>query len=96
DFARTPWYNETNGKDHWSVTSMMFMGPGIRGGRVIGATDARQSPLTIDPSTLAVSEAGIRITPGHVHHSLRELLGFGENPVVEPFRVQGSAIPLFS
>jgi len=41
DFARTPWYNDTNGKDHWSITSMMMMGPGIRGGRVIGATDER-------------------------------------------------------
>lgn len=96
DFARTPWYNETNGKDHWSVTSMMFMGPGIRGGRVVGATDARQSPLTIDPATLALSESGVRITPGHVHHSLRELLGFSDNPLVEPFRVQGSPIPLFT
>ena len=30
DFARTPWYNDGNGKDHWSITSMMLMGPVLR------------------------------------------------------------------
>ena len=36
DFGRTPAYNAQNGKDHWNITSMMFMGAGIAGGRVIG------------------------------------------------------------
>jgi hypothetical protein len=95
DFARTPWYNETNGKDHWSITSMMFLGAGIRGGRVIGATDPRQSALSVDPTTLAVSESGVRITPGSIHQSLRQLLNLENNPIVDPFRVEGDAMPLF-
>jgi hypothetical protein len=76
DFARTPWYNDGMGKDHWPVTSMMMMGPGIRGGRVIGATDERQDARLVDPTTLeVVSAGGVRITPAHVHASLRQLAG---------------------
>lgn len=39
DFGRSPGYNSGQGKDHWSVTSMMMIGDGIAGNRVIGATD---------------------------------------------------------
>ena len=39
DFGRTPAYNAGNGKDHWNITSMMFIGPGITGNRVVGGTD---------------------------------------------------------
>ena len=73
DFGRTPGYNGTNGKDHWSITSMMLMGAGIRGNRVIGSTTERHHPNTIDPTTLGVVEDGIRITPGQVHLQLRKL-----------------------
>ena len=38
DFGRTR-YNGDGGKDHWPITSMMMMGAGISGGRVIGQTD---------------------------------------------------------
>lgn len=54
DFGRTPYYNSNNGKDHWSVTSMMIMGAGIPGNTVIGASDARFSLKTVDPDSLAV------------------------------------------
>ncbi|MFM7832893.1 MAG: DUF1501 domain-containing protein, partial [Planctomycetaceae bacterium] len=36
EMGRTPNYNNGNGKDHWSIGSGMFLGPGIRGDRVIG------------------------------------------------------------
>lgn len=75
DFGRTPGYNGNNGKDHWSVTSMIVMGGGIRGNRVIGESTARHSLKSIDPVTLQPSENGIRIQPGHVHWSLRRLAG---------------------
>ena len=93
DFARTPWYNENNGKDHWSVTSMMLMGPGITGGRVVGATDYYQSPLTVDPQTLELSESGIRITPGHIHAALRDYAQASSDPDVQRHPV-GTALPL--
>src|SRR5262249_47024935 len=42
EMGRTPNYNSGNGKDHWSIGSILFLGRGIKGNRVIGATDAKQ------------------------------------------------------
>lgn len=75
DFGRTPGYNEGMGKDHWSITSMMAMGAGISGNRVVGATTERHAPENVNASTLDVSAAGVRIQPEHVHEQLRGLAG---------------------
>lgn len=95
DFARTPWYNAGNGKDHWTITSLMMWGPGIQGGRVIGQTDERQIATPLDLSTLRPSPSGGRITYRHVHASLRELLGLRGAPVAARYDV-GSPLPLFT
>jgi hypothetical protein len=95
DMSRTPYYNDTNGKDHWSVGSMMLMGPGIPGGRVIGGTDATQRALTVSPTSLEFDPDGIRLTPGHVHASLRSLAGIAEHPNSIPFAVS-DLLPLFT
>lgn len=82
DFGRTPRYNGTNGKDHWSISSMMFMGAGITGNRVVGGTTHEHVPYKIDPATLATLEvegAGERITPEHVHRDLRRLAGIHDH-----------------
>ncbi len=79
DFGRTPRYNDGNGKDHWSITSMMLMGAGIPGNKVLGATDEGHVALSVNPSTLAVDPGGIRIEPRHVHKSLRRLGGIDDN-----------------
>jgi len=40
EFGRTPWINESGGRDHWSgAWSALLAGGGTLGGRVIGATD---------------------------------------------------------
>lgn len=75
DFGRTPGYNDTDGKDHWAITSVMAMGKGIRGGRVIGETTERHDLKNIDPKTLKPSDAGIHIEPKHIHANLRRLAG---------------------
>lgn len=85
DFGRTPRYNNTNGKDHWSITSFMAMGPGIQGNRVIGATDADHKPLTVNPDTLALDESGIRVTPEHIHRSMRRLAGIHDHEYAQRF-----------
>lgn len=94
DFARTPYYNDGNGKDHWSISSMMFMGPNIRGGRVIGATDMEQLPLAVHPQTLELDANGVILTPGHVHAALRRLANIEEHPFVAGFAVD-EWLPLF-
>ncbi len=95
DFARTPWYNDGNGKDHWSITSMMMWGPGIRGGRVLGGSDERQVSIPVDPSSLKPSESGQRITYQNVHASLRDLMKLNGWETADRYPV-GSALPLFT
>ena len=74
--GRTPTYNNGDGKDHWSIGSIMFMGAGIRGNRVIGATDEGQFLVPIHPQTLSTdTEQGIRVRPEHIHAALRQFAG---------------------
>lgn len=77
DFGRTPGYNMNDGKDHWSVTSMILMGAGIEGNRTIGGSTYRHALKTVDPSTLETLEGdqGVRIEPGHIHLELRKHAG---------------------
>jgi hypothetical protein len=86
EMGRTPNYNNGNGKDHWSIGSIMFMGHGIRGNRVIGATDEKQFSVPILPGTLACEpEKGIRVRPEHIHTELRELAGISDHPMSKRF-----------
>ena len=86
EMGRTPNYNNGNGKDHWSIGSIMFLGQGIRGNRVIGATDEKQFSVPIIPGTLACDrEKGIRVRPEHIHTELRELAGISDHPMSKRF-----------
>jgi hypothetical protein len=76
EMGRTPTYNKGNGKDHWSIGSIMFLGRGIKGDRVVGATDEKQFLVPLDPKTLKTDkEKGVRVRPEHVHLALQELAG---------------------
>jgi hypothetical protein len=86
EMGRTPTYNNGNGKDHWSINSIMFLGSGIAGNRVIGATDEKQQLIALDPRTLAISEqSGTRIRPEHIHEALRSLAGIANHPFSKQF-----------
>ncbi|MGH1348676.1 MAG: DUF1501 domain-containing protein [Nannocystales bacterium] len=89
DFGRTPNYNADNGKDHWSISSMMVMGAGVEGNRVLGATDEGHNSLALDPETLEVAaddaEVTAKISPDHVHANVRRLLGIDGSDIDEQF-----------
>ena len=86
EMGRTPDYNAGNGKDHWSIGSAMFLGKGIKGNRVLGATDEKQFAVPFDPKTLKTDKAtGIRVRPEHVHEALRELAGIADHPQAKKF-----------
>jgi hypothetical protein len=86
EMGRTPNYNKGQGKDHWSIGSIMFMGQGIRGNRVVGATDEKQFLVPIDNKTLAIDEEkGIRTRPEHIHRALRELAGIENHAFSKKF-----------
>ncbi|MEO8350169.1 MAG: DUF1501 domain-containing protein [Chthoniobacteraceae bacterium] len=83
EMGRTPNYNKGDGKDHWSIGSIMFMGAGIKGNRVIGATDGGQFLIPINPQTLATEPdqtTGLRVRPEHIHQALREFAGIAKHP----------------
>jgi uncharacterized protein (DUF1501 family) len=80
DFGRTPTYNTQLGKDHWNVTSMLFAGPGIPGGSVVGGTDDEMRPLSVsktNPKQLLGYDdpMGTRILPAHIQRALRKKIG---------------------
>ena len=86
EMGRTPTYNNGNGKDHWSIGSVMFLGPGIKGDRVIGATDEKQFHVPLNPQTLVTDkEKGVRVRPEHIHESLRQFAGIAEHPLSKKF-----------
>jgi hypothetical protein len=58
----------------------MFLGRGIRGNRVIGATDAQQFHVPLNARTLATDrQNGIRVRPEHIHTALREFAGIADH-----------------
>jgi uncharacterized protein (DUF1501 family) len=73
DFGRTPFYNGA-GKDHWNITSIMALGAGITGNRVIGETDANFEARKLNASTLRPDSNGLIVTPKHVNRALRDFL----------------------
>lgn len=86
EMGRTPHYNSGNGKDHWSIGSVMFLGRGIQGNRVLGETDEGQFAKPFDPQSGRVGEPqGIRVRPEHIHTALRELAGIADHPFSKQF-----------
>lgn len=86
EMGRTPNYNKGNGKDHWSIGSIMFLGPRIKGNRVLGATDEKQFHVPIDPQSLALDkENGVRVRPEHIHTALREYAGIADHAFSKKF-----------
>jgi uncharacterized protein (DUF1501 family) len=95
DFGRTPRYNMGNGKDHWSISSMLMMGPGIPN-KLVGQTDEEHNPMGINPQTLEAQANGMRLTPGHIHRALRKLAGIDTNPLMAKFPLkEPEDMPIF-
>ncbi|MCA9413900.1 MAG: DUF1501 domain-containing protein [Candidatus Omnitrophica bacterium] len=91
EFGRTPKLNGSNGKDHWADTSVMAIGGGVLGGRVLGGTDDYQKSLEVDYSTGLVdpSGAGKEIKPINIGAALLEMAGLNPSSFlpsdIQPF-----------
>ena len=96
DFGLGPTYYEGNGTDHWNLTSMLFLGPGIAGGRVVGGTDEAFKAKTFNLKTLKEEVSGSRITIGHIHRSLRVLAGIDGSEPARSYALPVEAIPIFT
>jgi len=66
DFGRTPHINKDAGRDHWPACySMVLAGGGIKGGQVIGESDAIGGQPILQP-----------VTPADVHATVLTALGY--------------------
>ena len=95
DFGRTPFYNSGAGKDHWNITSIMAMGAGITGNRVIGATDDNFNALALNAESLQPDDNGVIITPQHIHRSLRDFMGI-QSDLDNLYPIEVEKLDLFS
>ena len=103
DFGRTNKYNKEKGKDHWPISSALFLGNStqiIRGNRVIGATDFshqayRIDPLTLQPDVTNSNIGSIKLTPAHFHLALRRLAGVESLPPAVAYPINVEQLNLF-
>jgi uncharacterized protein (DUF1501 family) len=97
DFGRTPGYNDGNGKDHWPVTSTIFMAKNKSWtNRVIGHTTAMHDAQRINPEDFTVDDSGILLEPKHIQHALRQLAGITGNSFDNKFPLHGAEFDFFS
>ena len=78
ELSRTPKMNAYGGKDHWPYCSVLLLGAGVRGGRVLGQTDDAMVPALVDIPTGAVDVAGDQLRPENFLAGV--LQGIGVDP----------------
>ncbi|WNG44121.1 DUF1501 domain-containing protein [Archangium minus] len=68
EFARTPYINSTNGRDHHQANSCLLMGAGLKHNKVFGYTgDIAMAPALVDLKTgMADPNNGTNILPEHI------------------------------
>jgi uncharacterized protein (DUF1501 family) len=93
EFGRTPKLNGAGGRDHWpGVWTALLAGGGVRGGQVVGASDAHAAAPRDRPVTprdlLATMARGLWIPPGAtVQNAAGESVAWldGADPIDELF-----------
>ena len=94
EMGRTPKLNDTMGKDHWPVTSCMFVGAGVAGGRVLGGTTDELGAQSLNLETGAVDANGKQLQTSNLVAGILEAVGVDPAPYlpdVEAFRAFRSA-----
>ncbi|MES2663643.1 MAG: DUF1501 domain-containing protein [Pseudomonadota bacterium] len=93
DFGRTPYYNSDNGKDHWTVGSMLFMGPDFDGNRMINATNSNAHAIKMNLNTMVPDENGEKITAKMIHKTLRAITGTVDSPMDRKIPIDAPIAP---
>ena len=75
EMGRGPKVNGGGGRDHWTYTSAMLLGSGIRGGQVIGQTTDQFTGMPVDFETGEATESGTPLVPNHLGATLLTLAG---------------------
>ena len=109
DFTRSPHIinpGPNYGKDHWfGTTSVVVIGPGITGNRVIGKTtdgygnadDTKAlQAMPLDAKTLQPTSAatGVTLTRAYIHSELRRIAGLQKTPLDLQFPLETATAPV--
>ncbi|MDP2312033.1 MAG: DUF1501 domain-containing protein [Pseudomonadota bacterium] len=73
EMGRHPQLNLGAGRDHWTFTSCMLLGAGVRGGQSIGMLDSNALGLAVDLATGELDDGGEALVPGHLGATLLHL-----------------------
>lgn len=73
EMGRHPRLNTRLGKDHWTFTSAMLLGAGVRGGQVVGGLDERGLGQPIDLASGEASAGGHALTAADLGATLLAL-----------------------
>ncbi|MCK6524838.1 DUF1501 domain-containing protein [Myxococcota bacterium] len=86
EMGRYPQLNTRGGKEHWTFTSCMMFGAGVRGGRAIGGYDDRVAGRRVDLESGDMTESGEALVPNHLGATLLALADMdpAEHVAVEP------------
>jgi Protein of unknown function (DUF1501) len=89
EMTRTPKVNWKGGKDHWAHTSQIWIGAGVRGSTVVGATDDYLESLPVDLASGDVTTTGELNKYDNMVAGLLQHMGVDSEeylPGVVPFR----------
>jgi hypothetical protein len=82
EMGRTPKLNVFSGKDHWPYTSVMIVGDGVVGDRVVGALDESYYGRNVDPASGDVTDSGQVLSAEAVGATVLALAGVDPGPHV--------------
>ncbi len=79
ELGRDPRLNASGGKDHWTTTSLLLCGAGVRGGQSLGAygEGMAATPMRLEDGALDTegTSGGVLVTPAHLGATLLALAG---------------------
>ena len=70
EMGRSPAFNTYGGRDHWTYTSAMLLGSGIKGNQSLGGLDNNALGLPISLETGEITTNGTHILPQHLGATL--------------------------
>ena len=80
EMGRAPAINPTGGKDHWTFTSAMLIGPGVRGGLTVGGFDDSFLGRPIDLASGQPSDSGTLASSANFGATLLALADIDPGP----------------
>ena len=83
EMGRAPRLNATGGKDHWTTTSALLLGAGVRGDQAIGGYDEALLGLPVDPRSGEVSDGGLRLSAGNLGATLVAMAGLDPDELAD-------------